>query len=72
MSEDKAKIACHVCEKIVPKAAALTAEGQEYVYHFCNTECLTFWKEKQEKEKKQLPLFSAAILELRANPLEKL
>lgn len=52
MSEDKAKIACHVCEKIVPKAAALTAEGQEYVYHFCNTECLTFWKEKQEKEKK--------------------
>lgn len=50
MSEDKEKIACHVCKKVVPKSAALHAEGQDYVYHFCETECLTIWKDKEKKE----------------------
>jgi len=35
MNEEK-KIACHVCKKDIPKAAALHAEGEEYVLHFCN------------------------------------
>ncbi|TET20176.1 MAG: DUF3330 domain-containing protein [Candidatus Aminicenantes bacterium] len=51
MNEDKEKIACHVCKKMIPKAAAVHSEGKEYVLHFCNTECLDYWKE-EKKEKK--------------------
>jgi len=54
MSKEEEKIACDVCKKMIPKAAALNAEGEEYVLHFCNTECLDYWKEgKEEKEKNQ-------------------
>ncbi len=51
MNENEEKIACHVCKKIIPKAAATHAEGKEYVLHFCNVECLDYWKKKQEKKK---------------------
>jgi len=36
---------------MVPKAAALHAEGQDYVLHFCNIECLDFWKNQKDKAK---------------------
>jgi Domain of unknown function (DUF3330) len=49
--EKEQKIACHVCQKMVPKAAALHAEGQDYVLHFCNIECLDFWKNQKDKAK---------------------
>lgn len=52
MSEEKDKISCCVCKKEIPKAAALNAEGEAYVYHFCNTECLDYWEKEQETEKK--------------------
>lgn len=51
MSENNEKIACHVCKKMIPKAAALHAEGAEYVHHFCDTSCLAFWEEDKEKDK---------------------
>ena len=51
MNEDKEKIACHVCKKMIPKAAAVHSEGRKYVLHFCSTECLDYWK-KEKKEKK--------------------
>lgn len=53
MKEKKTgKIACHVCQKMIPKAAALHAEGQDYVLYFCDISCLDYWKnsEKQGKE----------------------
>lgn len=51
MSENEEKIACHVCKKMIPKATAVHAEGEEYVLHFCNLDCLDYWKkEKKEKE----------------------
>ena len=58
MTEEQEKIACHVCKKEIPKAAALNAEGKEYVHYFCNTSCLAWWedneknKEKEEKQQK--------------------
>jgi YHS domain-containing protein len=53
LTEDTKKISCHICKKEIPKAAALNAEGEEYVYYFCQTECLDYWdKEKEKKEKK--------------------
>lgn len=51
MNENDEKIACHVCKKIIPKAAATHAEGKEYVLHFCNVECLDYWKKEQRKKK---------------------
>lgn len=50
MSENDEKIACHVCKKVIPKATAVHAEGEEYVLHFCNLDCLNYWK-KEKKEK---------------------
>lgn len=51
MKEEIEKIACYVCKKIIPKAAALHAEGKEYVLHFCNIDCLDYWKKKEDKKK---------------------
>jgi hypothetical protein len=51
MSDKDEKISCHVCKTMIPKAAALHAEGEEYVMHFCNLDCMDYWK-KEEKEKK--------------------
>ncbi len=52
MSEDKEKIACHICKTEIPKAAALHAEGAEYVHHFCNIDCLDYWKKQNKEEEK--------------------
>jgi len=49
--EDEQKIACEVCKKLIPKDAALHAEGQDYVLHFCNLECLDYWKTHHDKKK---------------------
>jgi Domain of unknown function (DUF3330) len=52
MKKDKeVKIACDVCQKMIPRAAALHAEGRDYVLHFCSIECLDFWKNKKNKNK---------------------
>ncbi|HOI45913.1 MAG TPA: DUF3330 domain-containing protein [Candidatus Aminicenantes bacterium] len=50
---DEEKISCHVCRKEIPRAAALHAEGRDYVLHFCNTECLDYWKREEAAEKPQ-------------------
>lgn len=52
MSKEEEKIACHVCKAEIPKAAALNAEGEGYVHHFCNTSCLTFWEDEQKEKDK--------------------
>lgn len=51
MKKKEEKIACHVCQKIIPKAAAVHAEGKEYVLYFCNIDCLDYWKKEKEKNK---------------------
>jgi YHS domain-containing protein len=48
--KEEEKIACHVCKKVIPKSAALQAEGKDYVYYFCNTDCLNYWKKNQKKK----------------------
>ncbi len=53
MIDQEEKIACHVCKKMIPKATALHAEGEEYVIHFCNLDCMNYWKKEQEKKKKE-------------------
>jgi len=53
MSEQEEKIACHVCKQTIPKATAVHAEGEEYVLHFCNLDCLDYWKKEQNKREKE-------------------
>ncbi|MFB0565443.1 MAG: DUF3330 domain-containing protein [Candidatus Aminicenantaceae bacterium] len=53
MKEDIEKISCHVCKKIIPKAAALHAEGEAYVHYFCESECLDYWKKEKKAERKK-------------------
>jgi YHS domain-containing protein len=55
MSDEQEKIACHVCRKEIPKAAALTAEGEGYVLHFCDISCLDYWEKNKEKKDKNTP-----------------
>jgi hypothetical protein len=45
------KISCHICRAEIPKAAALHAEGREYVHHFCSAGCLLEWEKTRGKEK---------------------
>lgn len=53
MKKEEKKIACHVCKKIIPKAAAVHTEGEEYVLHFCDIECMDYWKKEKKKEKEK-------------------
>ncbi len=53
MNEKQKKIPCHICKKEIPKAAALTAEGEGYVLHFCDISCLDHWKKNKKSEKEQ-------------------
>jgi len=53
MADENEKIACEVCKKLVPKAAAVHAEGEGYVLHFCDTSCLVFWEKDKKEEKKE-------------------
>jgi hypothetical protein len=53
MSENEEKIACHVCKKMIPKATAVHAEGEEYVLHFCNVDCMDYWKKEKKDEKRE-------------------
>ncbi|HEX9902023.1 MAG TPA: DUF3330 domain-containing protein [Acidobacteriota bacterium] len=55
MEKETEKITCHVCQKMIPKAAALHAEGKEYVLHFCDISCLDYWKKEQKKGAKPAP-----------------
>ena len=53
MTEEK--IACHVCKAEIPKSAALSTEGKDYVLYYCSTDCMDYYKDKEEKksDKKQ-------------------
>jgi hypothetical protein len=51
--KDEEKIACHICKKEIPKAAAVHSEGEEYVLHFCDVGCLDYWKKEKEKKKEK-------------------
>jgi hypothetical protein len=51
MKEKKEKkLPCHVCKKMIPKAAALHPEGQDYVLHFCSLECLDYWQNRKNRK----------------------
>ncbi len=53
MSDNEEKIACHICKKMIPKATAVHAEGEAYVLHFCDLDCMDYWKKDRKEEKKE-------------------
>ena len=42
-------IACQVCLKEIPRSAAQSQEGAEYVYYFCGDKCYQQWQERERK-----------------------
>jgi hypothetical protein len=38
MTEHK-KLSCEICKKEIPRSVAVSAEGAEYVHHFCSEDC---------------------------------
>ena len=49
MTEEK--ISCCVCKKDIPKSAAMSAEGEEYVRHYCSLDCMDFYKKNKPDKK---------------------
>ncbi|VAW85647.1 hypothetical protein MNBD_GAMMA18-376 [hydrothermal vent metagenome] len=47
--EEPEVLACQICMKEVPKDLSKSAEGVEYVYHFCGQKCFEKWG-KQESD----------------------
>ena len=46
-------VPCEVCQKEIPKSAALSAEDQDYVLYFCGPDCYEEWSAEQIKERTQ-------------------
>lgn len=47
-------IECEICLKEIPESAAFTAEGSEYVGHFCGIECYQeFLRKRREAGSRQ-------------------
>ena len=42
---------CKECSKEIPESAALTAEGIDYVWHFCGRKCYKKWEQDRKKTK---------------------
>ncbi|QBR83778.1 DUF3330 domain-containing protein [Legionella israelensis] len=40
---------CYACLKLVPKSAAHSFEGEDYVWYFCGKECYREWKKQTQK-----------------------
>ena len=45
------RVACEVCQKEIPKSAAMSAEETDYVYYFYGPECYEQWSADQIAEK---------------------
>lgn len=48
-SEHCDKESCYTCLKLVPKSAARSFEGEEYIKYFCGQDCYVEWQKKTKK-----------------------
>jgi YHS domain-containing protein len=46
---EKKPCECKNCCKQIPTSAALTAEGKDYVWHFCSKNCYEKWHADHKK-----------------------
>lgn len=40
---------CHACLKMIPKSAAYSPEGEDYIRYYCELDCYTQWRKQTEK-----------------------
>lgn len=45
------RLSCEVCKKEIPRSAAQSAEGDDYVFYFCGPECYAQWKSSAPESK---------------------
>lgn len=43
------KVSCYTCLKLVPKSAARSFEGEEYITYFCGQDCYAEWQKQTKK-----------------------
>ena len=48
--EEPETINCETCLTEIPPDEAQSAEGEDYVVHFCGLECYSKWKEQAGKK----------------------
>lgn len=46
-SKEPERVACEICLKEIPLDEADSAEGSDYVVHFCGLECFEKWQRRQ-------------------------
>ena len=42
---------CEVCLEEIPESVAQSLEGEDYVHHFCGSECFDKWKARHKTDK---------------------
>ena len=45
------QLSCEVCLTEIPSTVAHTVEGEDYVHHFCGTDCLERWHQADPQGK---------------------
>lgn len=50
MTEHK-KLVCETCKKEIPASVAMTAEGGDYIHHFCCPNCMDHFFQKHPELK---------------------
>lgn len=48
--EEGGQVSCEVCLKEIPISEAKSAEGSDYVYHFCGQGCYSEWMRQERDE----------------------
>lgn len=41
-------VTCEVCLKEIPPSVGQSAEGEDYVHHFCGLACLDAWHKRSD------------------------
>jgi YHS domain-containing protein len=60
-----APLKCYTCLKQLPKSAACSFEGEEYVWYFCGASCYEQWRSQTKQwlsEKEPVKKFSKKLL----------
>ncbi len=47
-SDQQVLCKCNTCQREIPISAALTAEGADYVWHFCGKPCYEKWLSEKD------------------------
>ncbi len=52
-SANEPLLTCSICMKEIPESVAHSAEGEDYVLHFCGATCFEKWEKQTQSDDKQ-------------------